>query len=29
MDVVIEVPEKARAIQNDRFNQGEEIQIFD
>ncbi len=28
VDVVIEVPEKGKAIQNGRFNQGGEIQIF-
>lgn len=29
VDVVIEVPEKGRATQNGRFNQGGEMQIFD
>lgn len=29
VDVVIEVPEKGKAIQNGRFNQGGEMQIFD
>jgi hypothetical protein len=28
VDVVIEVPEKGRAVQNGRFNQGGEMQIF-
>jgi hypothetical protein len=29
VDVVIEIPEKGRATQNGRFNQGGEMQIFD
>jgi hypothetical protein len=29
MDVVIEVPEKGRAVQNGRLNQGGEIRFFD
>jgi len=29
VDVVIEIPEKGRAIQNGRFNQGGEMDIFD
>jgi hypothetical protein len=29
VDVVIEIPEKGKAVQNGRFNQGGEMQIFD
>ena len=29
VDVVIEVPERGKAVQYGRFNQGGEIQIFD
>ena len=29
VDIVIEIPEKGQAVQNGRFNQGGEMEIFD
>jgi len=29
VDVIIEVPERGKAVQNGRFNQGGEVEIFE